>query len=239
MQATSTSTGANRIWPNWWRMAGVDGIIWAVLFVVGAIALQGDTPARSDSIDEIRQYFVDDGDKYLIGDYMISLGFLIFFVPYVIGLRWVLGSREGSPAIWSWMAFSGGILATILGAASGMGWGALALGLKDNPDLNDATLRFLVDMNYYGFALVELAVALFVGSAGFVVFRTGVLWKWLGIIGLIAAIMLVIGAAWPIDGDDEGVIAILGFIGLPATLVFVIISSIGMIMMKEPPEPIH
>jgi len=229
------TAGSNRIWPNWWRFGGIDGIIWAVLFVIGAIVLQGDTPMRSDSTESIRQYFVDDGQKYLVGDFLIGVAFFIFFIPYVIALRWVLGSAEGSPPIWSWMAFTGGVTATVVGFVSGLTWAALALGLKDNPQLDDATIRLMMDLNAVGFAGVTIAVALFVGASGFVIFRTGVLWRWLGVLGLGTAVLLIIGSAWTIDGDDEGGLAIAFFIGLPLSLLFVVISSIGMIMRKDPP----
>jgi hypothetical protein len=233
MQASST--GTNKIWPNWWRMGGADGIIWVILFIIGAFVLQGETPSRSDSIESIRAYFVDDGTKYLVGDFLIGVGFIIFYVPFVIAFRWFIGSAEGQPPIWSWMAFTGGLMATILGFVSGITWAALALGLEDNPQLDDATIRLMMDINAVSFAGVTLAIALFVGSAGFVIFRTGVLWRWLGAIGLLAALLLIIGSAWPIEQDDEGVLAIFFFAGLPLTLLFVIISSIGMIMRKEPP----
>lgn len=238
MATAVSSTGGNRIWPNWWRMAGVDGIIWAVLFIVGALVLQGDVPARSDTPEDIRQFFVDNGQEYLVGDFLVSLGFIFFFVPYAIGLRWMLGSAEGSPAIWSWMAFAGGVIATVIGGVVGLGYSALAIGLASNEDLTDPTLRLIVDMNAVGFALTMVALALFVGAAGFVVLRTRVLWRWLGVIGVAAAALLIVGASWPIDGDDEGVLASLGFVGLPLTLLFVLLSSIGLIMMKEPPEPV-
>ena len=80
-------------------------------------------------------------------------------------------------------------------------------------------------------------MALFVGSASLVILRTGVIWRWLAGLGLLAALLLVIGAAWPIDGDEEGAIAILGFIGAPATMLFIIISSINMIIRSEEPAP--
>jgi hypothetical protein len=70
-----------------------------------------------------------------------------------------------------------------------------------------------------------------------VILRTGVIWRWLAGLGLLAALLLVIGAAWPIDGDEEGAIAILGFIGAPATMLFIIISSINMIIRSEEPTP--
>lgn len=122
--------------------------------------LQGDTPVRSDSVESIRQYFVDDGTKYLVGDFMIGIAFFIFFIPYLIALRWFLGSAEGTPAIWSWMAFAGGLLSTVLGFVSGIFWGALALGLEDNPEMDDSTIRLMMDLNAIGFAGAMIAIAL-------------------------------------------------------------------------------
>jgi hypothetical protein len=234
MSAANPNT--NRIWPNWWRFGGVDGIIWAVLFVVGIIIIQGEPPSRDDSIDSIRQYFVDDGDMYLVGDYLTGIGFVIFFLPYLIALRWYLGVAEGSPPIWSWMTFTGGLVAVILGGIASVFWGAMALGLRDNPDLDDATIRLLMDIDAFAFNGISLGLALFVGSAGFIVLRTGIFWRWLGAAGLLAALLLLIGAAWPIDGDDEGALAAVGIPGLILTLLFVIVTSVAMIMRKEPPD---
>ena len=161
----ATSGGTNKIWPNWWRWGGVDGIIWAVLFFIGGIVLQGETPSRSDSIEVIRDYF-DDGQMWLIGDYMVVLGFVFFFLPYLIAFRWVLGTGEGWPPIWSWMSFVGGLGIVFVGAAGALVFGGLALGLEENPDLDDATLRFLIDMSSYSNYIWELMIALFVGSSG-------------------------------------------------------------------------
>ena len=233
---SATSGGTNKIWPNWWRWGGVDGIIWAVLFVIGAVVLQGEPPARDDSAEVIRDYF-EDGQMWLIGDYLIALGFIFFFLPYVIALRWVLGTGEGWPPIWSWMSFAGGLGVVFVGACSGFLWGGLALGLEDNPDLDAGTLRFLMDATSYANYLWTMFVALFVGSSGFVILRSGVLWRWLGAVGILAAVLLIIGAAWIIDGDEESALAFIGFPGVLLTIFFIIASSIGMIMKKEPPLP--
>lgn len=236
---STSSAGTNRIWPNWWKFAGIDGLIWAVLFIVGSFALQGETPSRTDSVESIRAYFLDDGDMYLAGDYVLAIGFVIFFLPYVIGLRWYLGSREGSPPIWSWMSFTGGVFATAIGAMAGVFWGALALTMERNPELDDSVIILLMDLDAYAYNLLQFGIALFIGSAGFIMLRTGALWRWPGLLGMIGAILFIIGAAWPIDGDDEGAIAIVGFIGFPLSLLFVLITSIGMILDKEPTAELH
>jgi len=231
----SPTATPNRIWPNWWRLGGIDGIIWAILFFVGN-AIRGEPPARDDSVDSIREYFTNDSDVYLAGDYIFGIAFVIFFLPFVIALSYYLARAEGSPPIWSTMTLVGGILAVAIASAAGFAWGALALTLERNPDLDDATIMLLMDIDAYGFSLLNFGLALFVGSAGFVVFRTGLLWRWPGLLGLLGAVLLLIGAAWPIDGDQEGAIAIITLPGLLCSLLFVLISSVGMIMRKELPE---
>jgi len=212
---------------QWWRLGGVFGIAFAILFIVG-IFVQGDTPMRDDSIQDIRAYFSDDGDLYLVGDYITGIAFVFFFLPYVVTLRWVLGSGEGWPPIWSWL--------TVVGGVSIVALGALAIS-ADNTEIDDSSVRLLTEMNTYFFTLFSVGMALFVGSASLGVLRAGVLWRWLAALGLLAAVLLIIGAAWTIDGDEEGALAILGFIGAPLTLLWILLSSIKMIMMKEEPAP--
>ncbi len=229
-----TPTPTNRIWPSWWRFAGIDGILFAVLFIVGN-GISGESPGSDDSIEEIRRYFTDDAQTYLIGDYIIGIAFVLLLLPYVIGLSWYLARAEGTPPIWSTMTFTGGLVAVIFGGAASILWGGLAVGLESNPELDEGTIRFIMDADAYGFSLMSFGLALFIGSAGFVVFRTGVLWRWLGAMALFAAPLLIIGTAWPIDGDQEGALATIAIPGLLLTVLFIIISSIALIMRKELP----
>lgn len=228
----------NALWRQWWRVGGAFGIGFVVLFIIGPIILAGSTPHRDDSIEEIRRYFADDGDVYLAGDYIAGIAFLLFFLPYVVTLRWLLGSGEGWPPIWSWLTVVGGITGAVLGGAGSVFWGALAVGAATNPEVEDSSIRTLMELDAYARSvLVWLPGALFVGAASFVVWRTGVLWRWLAILGLLAAALLLIGAAWTIDGDEEGFFAICGQIGSIGTALWILISSIGMLLRAEEPAP--
>ncbi|MDH3397913.1 MAG: hypothetical protein OEM81_08805, partial [Acidimicrobiia bacterium] len=62
-----------------------------------------------------------------------------------------------------------------------------------------------------------------------VILRSGVLWKWLGWLGLVAALAMVIGTFWVIDGDEEGFLGILVWIGITATLLWSLLSGVAMI----------
>jgi hypothetical protein len=47
---------------RWWRLAGLFGLGWFVLFAVGAIVLQGEPPAYDASVADVRQFFTDYAD---------------------------------------------------------------------------------------------------------------------------------------------------------------------------------
>jgi hypothetical protein len=225
------------LWRQWWRVGGIFGIGFVILFIIGPILLTGDTPMRDDSIEDIRKYFADDGEMYLVGDYIAGIAFVFFFLPYLVTLRWVLGSGEGWPPIWSWLTVIGGVTFVVIGGTQAVFFGALAIS-EGNPEvIDDAGVRLLMEMSTYAFTGFSFTLALFVASASLVVLRTGVLWRWLAGLGFLAAVLQIVGAAWPIDGDEEGALAILGFIGAPLTLLWILISSIQMIMMKEEPAP--
>src|ERR1044071_3171065 len=94
---------------QWWRLGGVLGIGYVVMFIVGIIVIQGESPMLHDSMEEIREYFGEDGQQYLVGDYIAGLGFILFFLPFLVILRAFLGHAEGSPALLSRLALVGGL----------------------------------------------------------------------------------------------------------------------------------
>lgn len=217
---------------DWGRVGGICGIGWVVLFFIGVIVLQGDTPVRDDTVEEIRQYFSEDGDTYLVGDYLIGIAFTIFFLPFIILLRRILATAGGWAELLARVSFYAGLIALLWGGIAGFAWGALAIG-ADNPEIDDSAVRTLMELDAYAFSGLLFPIGLFMGAAGLSIWLSGVLWRWLGIIGIIGFVGSYIGAAWPIDGDDEGAIAAIGMVGFVGILLFVLIASIGMLMKRE------
>jgi hypothetical protein len=225
-------------WRNWWRIGGAAGLIYVVLFIIGGFVLQGDSPSRDDSIEDIRRYFADDGQTYLIGDYIAAVAFIFFFLPFLVVLRSLLGAVEGPPSIFSRLGLIGGLFATLFAGAAGTFWGALAIGLADNPEANnDAIIRTLMELDTYAFATpLQLSFGLFVLAFSIAIWDTGALWRWLGPLGILSAVLTIIGAAWPIDGDEEGVIAIIGFgPGNLLAIIWLVAICINLIRLREPP----
>lgn len=79
---------------KWWRVGGAAGVLFLIMFIVG-IVLQGEAPQFDEPVDEIRDWFADNGEQYLVGDYMVGLAFVLFFLPFLASLRGLLARVEG------------------------------------------------------------------------------------------------------------------------------------------------
>ena len=122
-----------------------------------------------------------------------------------------------------------------IGFATSFAWGALALGAGVHPEVSDSTVRTLMYVDAYGFTTMILASSLLVLPASVVIYTSGVLWRWLSILGVATGVLVVIGAAWVIDGDQEGVLAIIAFIGFLGVPLWVLLVSVSMVMKSELP----
>lgn len=217
-------------------VGGILGLLWVVLFLIVAIFLQGDIPMRDDPVDEIRAHWVDDGDTYLVGDYLLGVAFMIGFLPFLIVLTRILAAGRGWSELLARIALFAGVIALLFGAVAGFAWGALALGADG---FEDSTIVMLMEMDAYAFSGLLFPVGLFLGAAGLSIWLSGILWRWLGIIGIIGFVGSYIGAAWPIDGDEEGAVATVGIIGFVGLMLFVLIASIGLLRLRTEPAPEH
>src|SRR5215207_11508789 len=137
------------------RITGVFGLARIVLFAVGGIVLQGQPPAYDAPIGEVRDFFAAHGDRYLWGDYIAGLAFVLCFLPFVVGLQAVLGAAEGAPQIASRLVLVGGIATVVVGDAATAFLDALALG-GPPADLPDSTIRLLMELDAVAIAAIRL-----------------------------------------------------------------------------------
>jgi hypothetical protein len=235
MDVQPPPNGATAYKDQWWRVGGALGLAWTVLFIIGAILIQGGTPSRDDSTAEIRQYFTDDADAYLLGDYLVGVAFILFFLPFLVILSRLLREGGGWADLLARVALFAGIAAVIWGGVAGFAWGTLAIGAAGNPEVDDSVVRTLMEMDTYAFTGLALPVGLFMGATGLSIWLSGVLWRWLGIIGIVFSVAAFIGALWPVDGDEEGALAAIGGIALIGISLFILLISIGLLMAKRRP----
>jgi hypothetical protein len=210
------------------RVGGLFGLGWFALFAVGGIALQGEPPGYDAPISEIRDFFSSHGQRYLVGDYIAEIGFVLLFLPFVAVLRGLLGRAEGGLQVRSRLAFVGAVLLVVLGGGATAFLDAVALG-RAGPELSDSTIRALLLANAVAIAALGVAAALFVLSASIVIWDTGVLWRGLAVVGAGAGVLLITGAAFPIEDDADGILWTVRFASFIALAIFVLLSSVALL----------
>ena len=234
MSVRSAGETAEGLWANWWRMGGVAGILFLALFIVGII-VEGDLPAFDEPVEKAQAWLTDNGQQYLAGDYLIGLAFVLFFLPFLSSLRGVLASAEGGAAVWSRVAFTGGLLFLIMGATASVFLGALAFSFGVVEEGDEATIRTLQYLDFYAFTGAFLALTPFFLASSLVIWQTGVLWRWLALLGIPVAVLAAISSAAYFESDPEGTLAGIGFIAGPLAGIWVLLVSVAMILKREPP----
>jgi hypothetical protein len=221
--------------PSWIRLAGLCGLAWFLLFAVGGIILQGEPPAYDEPIAEARQFFADHGTRYLVGDYLADIAFVFLFLPFIAGLRSHLGVAEKGGQLGSRLVFAGGLATVVVGAASTAFLDAVALA-EGGPTLSDSTIRALLYADAVAIAGIGMPAALTAVAASVVILRTRVLPRLLAPLGAGAGALLVAGAAFPIEGDADGVLWTIRFIGFISFALFVVLTALSLVA-SEQAEP--
>jgi hypothetical protein len=222
-----TRRGGGRT-PSWTRLAGLCGLGWFVLFAIGGIILQGEPPAYDEPIAEAREFFADHGQRYLVGDYLADIAFVFLFLPFIVGLRSHLGAAEKGGQIGSRLVFAGGLATVVVGAASTAFLDAVALA-EGGSTLDDSTIRALLYADAVAIAGIGMPAALTSIAAAVVIRRTRALPLWLAPVGAAAGALLLIGVAFPIERDADGVLWTIRFVGFISFVVFVVLTSICLI----------
>jgi hypothetical protein len=201
---------------NLW--APVSGIVFVVLMLTGA-AFVIDVPSADASSQEIAGYLADSSNhtRNVIGAYIWVLGGLAF-LGFVSGLRSVLRRAEGDPGTLSSVVFGAGVVFTAVWSVSAATLAAVpyAVGFSDAPVSDPDLVRVLPQLGSLllllggGFAGILLVL-----STSALIFRTGVLPRWLAWLGIPVAVALVV---------DVTYMNILPFVG------WVLVASVALLM---------
>jgi hypothetical protein len=179
--------------------AALSGIVFVVLMLTGALFVT-DVPEADASAQEIAAYLTDSGNhtRNIIGAYMCVLGGLAF-LGFVAGLRAVLRRAEGDSGTISSLVFGAGVVFTAVWSASAVALAAIpyAVEFSDAPVSDPDFVRVLPQLAGLllllggGFAGILLLLA-----TSTLIFRTGVLPRWLAWFGILVAIALVVDVTY-------------------------------------------
>jgi hypothetical protein len=203
------------------RWTALSGIVFVVLMLMGA-AFVIDVPKADASAQEIAGYLADSGNqtRNIIGAYIWVLGGLAF-LGFVSGLRSVLRRAEGDPGTLSSLVFGAGVVFTAVWSVSAATLASVAYAVRfsDAPVSDPDIVRVLPQLGSLllllggGFAGILLLLA-----TSTLIFRTGVLPRWLAWLGIPVAIALVV---------DVTYMNILPFVG------WVLVASIVLLRRQE------
>lgn len=220
----------NGILGQWWRLGGILGIAFVVVFIV-ALTIQGEPPDYKDSIDDIRAFHVEDGQAYLVGDVLFGFASIVLLLPFLVCLRELLARAEGEPHIWSATGFIGGLLLIIVAMTASAAWTTLAFGVDAFSDDQIETIMYLDIGAWHAF---PYTTGVFAVANSLVMLRTGVLWKWLGGLGLIVGILAFVSTLWIVWPDSDSLEA-MGFFSFIGSALWVLLTGIGMVMRQAEP----
>jgi hypothetical protein len=219
---------------RFWPYTGVAGIVFVALFVLGLV-ITGDGPTYDEGGEAVAAWFADNGTRYLVGDFIIGLGFILFYFPFLLGLTLKLRRAEGDPPILSGIVFGGGLLFPAAGAAGGVPQAGLAL-LEGNVSPDVAALAAAGTL--YGFGIAGAAGAILTGASAILILRTGAFWNWLAWLGVLVAALSIVGTASPIQNDPEGILAIIQLVGFIGFGVWIIAASVALLQARYSPTAV-
>ena len=161
------------------------GIAFVVLILVTAF-LPGSPPKLSDSSAKITKFFVDKADEMRIVTYVGGLA-TVAVLLWLGALYRVLRRAEGAAQL-SVSALAGGIIAAALTTTGGVVLGAVAI-LKLQNGIEPAGVRFFYVLGNMLVIAAGFGVIVLIGATSLIVARTGIMPKWIAVLGLVDVLL--------------------------------------------------
>lgn len=196
------------------RLAGVAGIAFVAWIVIAAIVYAGLIPQPAYSAPDTAHvgYFAGNSTALALHAWLSGVFWVLCFLTFAVRLRYELAARDAAAAMWADLAFGGALMASVFGGV-GVAIETVATSITGSTAGTLAPLLGrLLALDYE--TLLYWGLAVYVGSGSIALLRGGRglhRIAWLGLADLVA---LVVGAAWPLTGDDRGLLGATGLIGL-------------------------
>ncbi len=215
-----------------WPLRRVTGILGILFFVGLAITFALFAPVQPDPdapISELREFFADDDAVIHTSNWIFLVSLVFLFLPFAAGLRSVLAENDVDSGMWTRTAFGIAVGVVAIGGVGSSFIGSMMLAFEPG-SFDDSVLRLIAYADAYIFSVpLTIGVALFLAANSIVVLRTGALWTWLGWLGLVIALLGLIGAWWPLDGDPGGVLAALALTTFPLLGIWSLLVGINLL----------
>jgi hypothetical protein len=198
------------------RIAAIGGLAFTVLYLVHRI-LQGTGP-DSATAAAVAAFYVEHRGILLASEVAVGLA-LLAFIPFVAALVPIIW-RAGQETLAIAVGISGGVFLA-MGFVSNAAETAL-LGVADS---NEPAA--VLALNYLqGRTPVIWTVTALVAVISLAIHRTSLVWRWLGVAGLVAAAIFLLGSVFSVLGrTPEGNSSL---IGVGIFIVWMLVLSAGL-----------
>lgn len=212
--------------PTPYRISGIAGLLFvAISFIASGTNVQPPPYIHDEAA--LAAWFADNGRQFRFGYFLASIAFLPFYFPFFAGFCEKLREAEGTPAIWSRVAWAGAIMSPAAGATAGAFNIGMAL-LQDR--VSPEVAVFGTAANFFAFPVVSGALnSIFLMGATVIILRTRVFPRWLGWSGLLIAIAAAAGSAALVESDPAGLFATLSTYSWPAYFLWIAAASVRLI----------
>lgn len=210
---------------NWDRIAGIAGVIFIVLFIVTFFT--PEVPSPDTPADEMAAAVTADADGHVFGVFLHFLMDVLFLV-FLAGLWSRFRRWEGAGGFFSGLfAIAGAVFYATSLVTEGLYLALVKAAQTADPSVLPP-LALLED--WVGTAGVPAIVAMFGGATG-AILTTRALPGWLGWLGAVTALVLLVALAAVFTDDNEaGVTGMAGAIGFLLYLVWVLATSVVLVL---------
>jgi hypothetical protein len=175
---------------RWQRWSPLAGVAFALL-MLAALGVSATGPGNTP--DEVADWYADEGNR--------AAAFFVFFLLTVAALAflWFLGAlrgvlvrAEGDPARWTAVAFGAGVAsATLLLASASLFISPAASAEQEGFPFDPSTANALSNAGIALLACSTMSGALVALATSIVAHRTGLLPRWLALVGFLVAPILL------------------------------------------------
>jgi hypothetical protein len=188
------------------RLGGVCGLLYVLLMVPAYVVGYPDAPTPTSAAEDVIGYFGASPDTFVLANGVLAVFSTFFFVWFLGALHGVLRRAEGEEVGLSSAALAGGTLFIALscaGYAAEVVYPAAVLRFENfAPDAQPAFTSLALSAWLYHFCQVGASVM--VTATSLVALGTGVLPRWLVLMGFVVALLTLLHFLLPLPGALAG-----------------------------------
>jgi hypothetical protein len=205
------------------------GLAFCAWFAIAATVYAGllPMPAFTDSDSYQLGYFADNTTALVLHAWLSGVFWVLCLLTFAAGLRRELASAGPRAGLWADLAFAGALIATAVGGVGvAIETAASSVSGEAAVSIVPAFGRLLAVIDQ---TLLYWGLAAFVGGASIAVLQVGSRRRVIAWFGLADLAFLVVGAAWPLTGDDRNLLGVVGLLGLFGAGVWVLVTSVSLL----------